>query len=91
MNFPELEETLIQERQEYEDLTHRYDILEGEHVDVKTSLVKEKEGNKRWDVFIIINLQNLSLRLIDRTKGILYQPDSMSWLEIHPNRVIGYD
>lgn len=47
MNFPELEETLIQERQEYEDLTHRYDILEGEHVDVKTSLVKEKEGNKR--------------------------------------------
>lgn len=79
MNFAELEETLIQERQEYEDLTHRYDILEGEHVDVKTSLVKEKEGNKRWDVFIIIiNLQNLSLRLIDRTKGILYQPDSMS-------------
>ncbi|KAI5712440.1 hypothetical protein M8J75_008362 [Diaphorina citri] len=40
-----LEDTLVQERQEYEDLTNRYDILEGEHVDIKASLVKEKENN----------------------------------------------
>ncbi|KAL1464822.1 hypothetical protein WDU94_004435, partial [Cyamophila willieti] len=40
------EETLVQERQEYDDLTHRYDILEAEHVDVKASLVKEKENNQ---------------------------------------------
>lgn len=43
--FSELEDTLVQERQEYEDLTNRYDILEGEHVDIKASLVKEKENN----------------------------------------------
>nr|CAD7419046.1 unnamed protein product [Timema poppensis] len=39
----ELEEDLSREKQEYEDLTTKYEILEEEHVGTKSQLVKDKE------------------------------------------------
>lgn len=39
----ELEKALASERQEYEDLTAKYEILEEEHVVTKAKLVMEKE------------------------------------------------
>nr|CAD7196699.1 unnamed protein product [Timema douglasi] len=38
-----LEEDLSREKQEYEDLTTKYEILEEEHVGTKSQLVKDKE------------------------------------------------
>ncbi|CAG2068271.1 unnamed protein product, partial [Timema podura] len=38
-----LEEDLSREKQEYEDLTAKYEILEEEHVGTKSQLVKDKE------------------------------------------------
>jgi hypothetical protein len=40
----ELEEALAAERQEYEDLTAKYEILEEEHVVTKAQLVMDKES-----------------------------------------------
>jgi hypothetical protein len=44
INVTELEEALAAERQEYEDLTAKYEILEEEHVVTKAQLVMEKEA-----------------------------------------------
>ena len=43
IQFSELEKELKSERQEYEDLTAKYEILEEEHVVTKAQLVMEKE------------------------------------------------
>lgn len=39
----ELEKAIRKEKQEYEDLTAKYEILEEEHVVTKAQLVMEKE------------------------------------------------
>lgn len=45
--YLELRKELENEKQEYEDLTAKYEILEEEHVVTKAQLVMEKEAINR--------------------------------------------
>lgn len=46
--FAALQQNLATERQEYEDLTTKYEILEEEHVVTKSQLVTDKQTLERY-------------------------------------------
>lgn len=53
--FIELEKEIENEKQEYEDLTAKYEILEEEHVVTKAKLVMEKETLSKYVIVPITN------------------------------------
>lgn len=79
VSVTELETDLAAEKQEYEDLTVKYELLEEEHVVTKAQLVMEKEHIQSQVAMGKREIENLELEL--KTLRETYNTKQDAWIK----------